>query len=46
MERYEIKRFINNETVIIINRVESIDDLVLSNNDFIWDTMFECGVML
>ena len=45
MNRYEIKRVIG-ESVVVINRVDCIDTIELSHNEFIWDTEFECGIVL
>lgn len=45
MNRYEIKRVVGN-VIIIINRVSCIKEIQLSHNDFVWDTEFECGVII
>ena len=46
MYRYEIKRLVSSDVVVVINRVSCIENLVLSHNEFVWDTEFECGVIV
>jgi len=46
MNRYEIKRVISNDVVVVINRVATIEGLVLNHNEVIWDTEMECGIVL
>jgi len=45
MNRYEIKRVIG-EVVVVINRVATLEDLVLGLNDYVYDTDMECGIIL
>jgi len=46
MNRYEIKRLISEDVVVVINRVSCIEGIELHHNDVIWDTEFECGIVL
>ena len=46
MERYEIKRIINSDVVVVINRVATLEGLVINHNEFVYDTEMECGIIL
>ena len=46
MNRYEIKRVISATVVVVINRVATLEGLVINHNEFVYDTEMECGIIL
>jgi hypothetical protein len=46
VERYEIKRIITSDVVVVINRVATLEGIIIGVNDYIYDTEMECGIIL